>query len=80
MSSSSAANASHYTMAPVSAGGSFQGSFHHNSSDRSSRSSSLSSETTHKDMYDFNAPMHPSYHQPHRTGYDDMVFPERKLY
>lgn len=30
--------------------------------------------------YDFNAPMHTGYHQSHGTGYDDMVFPERKLY
>jgi hypothetical protein len=29
--------------------------------------------------YDFNAPIQTSY-QTHGTGYDDMVFPERKMY
>jgi hypothetical protein len=29
--------------------------------------------------YDFNAPIHNGY-QPQVTGYDDMVFPERKMY
>jgi len=53
----------------------------HSGSDRSSRSSSLSSDETQKasEGYDFNAPMDTGFHpQPH--GYSDMVFPERKLY
>ncbi|KAJ5021034.1 hypothetical protein J3E73DRAFT_435105 [Bipolaris maydis] len=55
----------------ISAMSSYGGSFHH-SSERSSRSSSIG--------YDFNVPMPTSYHQPPASGYDDMVFPERKLY
>ncbi|KAF1832805.1 hypothetical protein BDW02DRAFT_410767 [Decorospora gaudefroyi] len=57
----------------------YAGSFNHNGSDRSSRSSSMSSDRTHKadGGYDFNAPIQ---YQPQGGGYDDMVFPERKLY
>ncbi|KAF2004511.1 hypothetical protein P154DRAFT_572171 [Amniculicola lignicola CBS 123094] len=65
----------------ASAGDRTYASFHHSGSDRSSRCSSLTSDGTQKahDAYDFNAPMQNTYHgQPH--GYDDMVFPERKLY
>lgn len=61
----------------------YPASFHQDSSDRSSRSSSTSSDITHKadNVYDFNAPMQtPNYHQSHGAGYDDMVFPERKMY
>ncbi|KAL6704645.1 DNA-binding transcription factor [Coniothyrium glycines] len=83
VSSSSASHTSHYAASsagPVARN--YPGSFHHASSDRSSRSSSMSSDGTHKaeNVYDFNTPMQTSYHQAHGSGYDDMVFPERKLY
>ena len=56
-------------------------SFHqHAGSDRSSRSSSLSSEATHKagsDSYDFGAPVDTGFHG---HTYGDLVFPERKMY
>ncbi|ORY17696.1 hypothetical protein BCR34DRAFT_583545 [Clohesyomyces aquaticus] len=81
--SSAVSSASSYTSTATVTSGhrTFPGSFHHSMSDRSSRCSSLSSDTTHKasEGYDFNAPMQaPFQGQPH--GYDDMVFPERKLY
>ncbi|KAF2657412.1 zinc finger protein-like protein OZF [Lophiostoma macrostomum CBS 122681] len=59
----------------------YTGSYHHDGSDRTSRSSSLSSETSTKpsDGYDFNASMQTGF-QGTSSGYDDMVFPERKLY
>ncbi|KAF1851143.1 uncharacterized protein K460DRAFT_28466 [Cucurbitaria berberidis CBS 394.84] len=61
---------------------SYPGSFHQDGSDRSSRSSSMVSDTTHKgdNGFNFNAPMHTGYHQPQGTGYGDMVFPGQKLY
>ena len=42
----------------------------------------MSTDTNHKveHGYDFNATMQNGYHQTHSSGYDDMVFPERKLY
>ncbi|KAF2637817.1 zinc finger protein-like protein OZF [Massarina eburnea CBS 473.64] len=57
--------------------------FDHSGSDRSSRSSSMTSEAAMQadHGYDFNAPMHQQQQQgyaPH--GYTDMVFPERKFY
>jgi hypothetical protein len=60
----------------------YNGSYQHSGSDRSSRSTSLTSDTTHKadNGYDFNAPMQPTVFQSQSHGYDDMVFPERKLY
>ena len=59
----------------------YTGSYQHEGSDRTSRSSSLSSETSHKpgDGYDFNASMQTGFHGT-TSGYDDMVFPERKMY
>jgi hypothetical protein len=86
VSSSASSHPSHPSSYPAmpmtSMARSYTGSYHQNSSDRSSRSSSMSSDTTHKvnNGYDFNAPMQTGYHQPQGTGYDDMVFPERKLY
>ncbi|KAJ8112170.1 hypothetical protein OPT61_g5408 [Boeremia exigua] len=59
--------------------------YHHHGSDRSSRGSSLSSDATcithprSDGSYDFGGPVHTSY-VPQGSGYDDMVFPERKMY
>jgi hypothetical protein len=57
-------------------------SYHQHGSDRSSRGSSLSSDATHPrsdSSYDYGAPMHNGY-PTQGGGYDDMVFPERKMY
>lgn len=81
--SSAASHPSSYAALPMaSLPRSYPGSFPQHGSDRSSRSSSLSSEATNKaeSSYDFNASMQNGYHQPQSTGYDDMVFPERKLF
>ncbi|CAE7007804.1 hypothetical protein CFE70_001502 [Pyrenophora teres f. teres 0-1] len=83
MSSSASSYPSSYAgmpMVPMSR--SYAGSFHQQSSDRSSRSSSMSSDSLHRvdSAYDFGAPIPNPYHQQPGTGYDDMVFPERKLY
>lgn len=85
MPSSATSHASAYNGLPMTAmPRSYAGSFHHTGSDRSSRSSSMLSDTVqvHKvdSAYDFNAPMQAEYHEPHGNGYDDMVFPERKPY
>ncbi|KAH6622064.1 zinc finger protein-like protein OZF [Boeremia exigua] len=59
--------------------------YHHHGSDRSSRGSSLSSDITcvthprSDSSYDYGGPIHTGYHQ-QGSGYDDMVFPERKMY
>jgi hypothetical protein len=61
---------------------SFSGAYQRHGGDRSSRSSSMSTDTSNhrtEPTYDFNAPIQTSY-QTHGTGYDDMVFPERKMY
>jgi hypothetical protein len=61
---------------------SYPGSYQHNDSDRSSRSSSASTDNGNQrsePAYDFGAPMQTGY-PAHNTGYDDMVFPERKMY
>jgi hypothetical protein len=58
----------------------FSGAY--NNSDRSSRSSSMSTDASNhrtEHSYDFNAPIQNGYHA-QGTGYDDMVFPERKMY
>jgi hypothetical protein len=80
--SSAVSHASSYTSVPM-------GSMHRGYSatyqqpcDRSSRGSSMSSDATHHrsdSSYDYTH-MPPSYHQPQTTGYDDMVFPERRMY
>lgn len=76
LSSSASAHAS-YTAVPDSLRG-----YHQNGSDRSSRSSSMSTDHSNhrpEPTYDFNAPMQTGY--PNQgTAYDDMVFPERKMY
>ncbi|KAH8633234.1 zinc finger protein OZF [Alternaria alternata] len=85
MSSSASSYPSSYasmSMAPMARG--YSTSFHQQSSDRESRCSSMSSDTITiqrtDSAYDFNAPMHNGYHHPQGNGYDDMVFPERKMY
>ncbi|KAF1939328.1 zinc finger protein OZF [Clathrospora elynae] len=83
LSPAASSHPSSYTAMPMnSISRSYAVSYHQHSSDRSSRGSSISSETTHKanNGYDLNAPMQSEYHQPQSTGYNDMVFPERRLY
>lgn len=83
MSSSASSYPSSYAALPMSSlSRSFGGPFHQHSSERSSRSSSMSSDSIQRvdSGYDFNVPMPTGYHQPPASGYDDMVFPERKLY
>jgi hypothetical protein len=66
----------------ASSGRTFPGNFqHHSGSDRSSRSSSLSSDETQKagEGYDFNTPLETGYTS-QMNGYGDQVFPERKLF
>ncbi|KAF2798356.1 zinc finger protein-like protein OZF [Melanomma pulvis-pyrius CBS 109.77] len=60
----------------------YNGSYPNSGSDRSSRSTSLTSETVQKadNGYDFNSSMQQSGFQSQQNGYDDMVFPERKMY
>jgi len=81
VSSSTATHASSYSTIPMTTmHQSFSGAY--NNSDRSSRGSSMSTDTSNHrpdHSYDFNAPMQTSYHA-QGTGYDDMVFPERKMY
>lgn len=82
--SSASSHPSSYTTMPMTAmHRSFSGSYHqHHNSDRSSRGSSMSTDVSHhhpEHSYDFNAPIQTGYHS-QGTGYDDMVFPERKLY
>jgi hypothetical protein len=83
MSSSASAHPSSYTtLASDSMHRGYSGSYQQNSSDRSSRDSSMSTDASiHRPEhnYDFNAPIHANYQQ-QVTGYDDMVFPERKMY
>ncbi|KAH7378497.1 zinc finger protein-like protein OZF [Phaeosphaeria sp. MPI-PUGE-AT-0046c] len=77
MSSSGSAHASSYTTMPESLHG-----YHQNGSDRSSRSSSMSTDHSNhrtEPSYDFNAPMQTGYSN-QGSGYDDMVFPERKMF
>ncbi|KAF2623954.1 zinc finger protein-like protein OZF [Macroventuria anomochaeta] len=83
----STSSALHSTYAPLqmaSMDRNFSG-YHQHGCDRSSRGSSLSSDATcgthprSDSSYDYNAPMHPSYPS-QGSGYDDMVFPERKMY
>ncbi|KAF2463757.1 zinc finger protein-like protein OZF [Lindgomyces ingoldianus] len=81
--SSAVSSSSSYTSTATVTSGhqNYSGSFQHPVSDRSSRCSSLSSDTTHRasEGYDFNAPMQARFQgQPH--DYDNMVFPDRKLY
>ncbi|KAF2854132.1 zinc finger protein-like protein OZF [Plenodomus tracheiphilus IPT5] len=84
VSSMATSNPSSYAALPMtSMSQSYSGSLQHSGSDRSSRSSSMSTDALRRmdNGYDFNAPIHTGYHhQPQGTGYDDMVFPERKLY
>jgi hypothetical protein len=54
---------------------------YHSGSDRGSRCSSISSDSTARvaDGYDFNTSLQGGF-QAQSHGYNDMVFPERKLY
>lgn len=54
----------------------------HGGSDRSSRSSSMSTDAVRRiaNAYDFNAPVHVGYPHAQNIGYEDMVFPERGHY
>jgi hypothetical protein len=83
MSLSASAHPSMYTTMPSeSMHRSYSGSYQQNGSDRSSRGSSLSTDGSNhrpEHTYDFNAPIQASY-QSQATAYDDMVFPERKMY
>jgi hypothetical protein len=82
MSSSTAHPSSYVTMPNESMHRSYPGSYHQAGSDRSSRSSSTSTDiSSHRPepSYDFNAPMQTGY-PTQGTAYDDMVFPERKMY
>jgi hypothetical protein len=83
LSSSASAHPSSYSTMPAeSMHRGYSGSYHQHSSDRSSRSSSTCTDmSNHRPgpSYDFNAPM-PSSYATHGMGYDDMVFPERKMY
>jgi hypothetical protein len=78
MSPSASSHPSAYTIMPMtSMARSYTGSYHQHS-DRSSRSSSTSSDKV-DNGYDFNAPMQGGYHhQVQSTGYDE-VFPERSM-
>ncbi|KAF3035958.1 hypothetical protein E8E12_006578 [Didymella heteroderae] len=83
----SSSSAVHSTYAPLPMGPMDRNfpSYHQHGSDRSSRGSSLSSDATcgthsrSDSSYDYNAHMHTGY-PPQGSGYDDMVFPERKMY
>jgi len=83
MSSSASAHASSYATMPVEdMHRSYSGSYRQDGSDRSSRGSSMSTDISNhrpEPTYDFNAPIQTSY-STQGTGYDDMVFPERKMY
>jgi hypothetical protein len=83
LSTSGSAHPSLYTSMPnESMHRSYSGSYQHNGSDRSSRGSSASTDMSDhrtEPTYDFNAPMQTGY-STQGTSYDDMVFPERKMY
>ncbi|KAF1915718.1 zinc finger protein-like protein OZF [Ampelomyces quisqualis] len=83
MSSSASAHASSYATMPIEdMHRSYSASYRLDASDRSSRGSSMSTDTSNhhaEPTYNFNAPIQTSY-STQGTGYDDMVFPERKMY
>jgi hypothetical protein len=82
VSPSTAAHSSYSAIPMASMHRSFSGSYQHDSSNRSSRSSSISTDTSHRrteNNFDFNTTMHNDY-QTLAPGYHDMVFPERKMY
>ncbi|KAH7122498.1 zinc finger protein-like protein OZF [Dendryphion nanum] len=58
----------------------YPGSYHHAHGDRGSPCSSLSSDHTVKpnEAFDFNSPLQTGYQT--QSGYDDTVFPERRLF
>jgi len=83
----SSSSAMHSTYAPLQISSMDRGFsvYHQHGSDRSSRGSSLSSDITcgthprSDTSYEYGGPIHPSY-PAHGNGYDDMVFPDRKMY
>jgi hypothetical protein len=86
ISAMSSSSAMHSTYAPLPMGTMDRNfSSYQHGNDRSSRGSSLSSDATcgthprSDSSYDYNAHMHTGY-PPQGSGYDDMVFPERKMY
>jgi hypothetical protein len=81
--SSAASSSTSYTSAmATSLNPSYMGTFHPDGSDRSSRCSSMASDNTQRGdhSYDFNTSALPTHSFSNPHGYDDMVFPERKLY
>ena len=80
-SSAASSSASYNSATATSLNRNYGGPFQQGGSDRSSRSSSMTSDTSQKvdNGYDFNTTMQTGYQGPPH-GYDDMVFPERKLY
>lgn len=81
--SSSAPSAASYTsLTATTLARNFVGGMQHDGSDRSSRCSSMSSDHVQRGEhgYDFNQSSVQNHGFPNPHGYDDMVFPERKLY
>lgn len=84
MTTSSALHSTYAPLQMTSMDRGFSG-YHQHGSDRSSRGSSLSSDATcgthprSDSSYDYSATMHTGY-PPHGSEYEDMVFPERKMY
>ncbi|CAI6333451.1 unnamed protein product [Periconia digitata] len=81
-SSSASSSASFTSISAPQANRGYMASYPYSSSDRSSRCSSLVSETTMRadgGGYDLHGTMQHGY-QDTTHGYDDMVFPERKMY
>ena len=81
--SSGASSSASYTSATATAlNRNYIGNFQQDGSDRSSRCSSMASENTPRGdhSYDFTNSAVQTHGFSHPHGYDDMVFPERKLY
>jgi hypothetical protein len=76
-----ASSASYSSVAATSADRNYVGSNQYSGSERSSRCSSMASDGAMRAAhnYDFNNAVQQGY-QNAPTGYDDMVFPERKIY
>ncbi|KAF2680701.1 zinc finger protein-like protein OZF [Lentithecium fluviatile CBS 122367] len=81
-SSAASSSASYTSQTATSPNRNYVGNFQHDGSDRSSRSSSMASDNTQRGdhSYDFNSSAMQTHGFPNPQGYDDMVFPERKLY
>jgi hypothetical protein len=81
-SSAASSSASYTSTTATSLNRHYTGNFHNDGSDRSSRCSSMASDITPRGdhSYDFNHGAVQTHGFPNPHGYDDMVFPERKLY